>query len=350
MLDRREFLKWTVATALVAAVPGALEACGGSGPASSTKSPAESLDQIITAAKKEGTLSWYSTAASPATQGLADAFKQKYGIDVQVYRGNSIEVAQRVETESKANRLGADVLVMDTPVMPALAPLLQNWNPPDRSAIQGSYKLPGYTLVRIYVGALGWNTNKVKGPTFPKDWTDFTDSQWKGRLGIADPSSTAVAAEWFDMMDHVYGNAYFQKLAANKPKVYTTGIAVAQAIAAGEVDFGYVYDYSILDLKSQQAPFDGIIPPETFATGSDVGVFTAAAHPNAGKLFYDFACSAAGQTALNTSGHSMATYPGITIVGAHSLTDVKKIYPTDFAQLQTATPSIQSRFNALFKS
>lgn len=351
MLSRRRFIKSSAVVSLTGiGFASLLEACGSAGTsAPAVSAPAQSIDDLLSAAKQEGTLSWYSTAALPATQGLNDAFQKKYGLQATFFQGNSIAVATRVQTEALANKLGADVIVMDTPVMPFLVPYLTAWNPPARDPISAVYKEPTFTQIRVYVGAVGWNTKNVKGADVPKDWPDFGDPKWKGRLGLVDPSSTVIAGMWFDMVSHLYGDPYLQKVAANKPRLYTTGVALAQAIAAGEIDLGMVYDYSIFQLKGQGAPFDGVVPPETLATGSDIGVFAAAAHPNLGKLFYNFACSSEGQTALNTSGNSIATYPGLKIANADSLSDLKKIYPTDIAKLQASMPAIQSQFNKLFK-
>src|SRR5215467_11340394 len=57
---------------------------------------------VIDAAKKEGAVSLYSSASTGPSNAAAEAFKKTYGIDVQVYRAGSADVATRVQTEEKA--------------------------------------------------------------------------------------------------------------------------------------------------------------------------------------------------------------------------------------------------------
>jgi iron(III) transport system substrate-binding protein len=50
---------------------------------------------LIEAAKKEGTVSLYSSASTGPSNAAAETFKKAYGIDVQVYRGEGRPAASR---------------------------------------------------------------------------------------------------------------------------------------------------------------------------------------------------------------------------------------------------------------
>lgn len=347
--SRRDFMRIATISAGGSGLAVALAACGSS--SSTARGSVSSLtgSALVAAAKKEGSVGLYSTAAAPATQGIVNGFQKAYGIKVSAYRGNSVAVAQRVASEISAGQLGADVLIMDTPVMPSLVQYLAAYDPPTRQQIPSRYKQPTFTQIRVYVGALGWNTKSVTSDP-PSSWADLINPRWHGSIGLPDPSATSVASEWFDMVKSLYGEGYLNKLAANKPIVFQTGISVAQAIAAGQVEVGYVYDYSKWELQAQGAPFDAMIPQETFATGSDVGVFQDAAHPDAGRLFCEYACSPAGQLALNKAGNSIATQPSVHVPDAFTLSDLHTIYPTNFTKLAAEETQIIAQFDALFKS
>ncbi len=49
----------------------------------------------IDAAKKEGKIVVYGSVVPQAMEGLHQAFKKKYGIDVEYWRGSSTQVSER---------------------------------------------------------------------------------------------------------------------------------------------------------------------------------------------------------------------------------------------------------------
>ena len=65
---------------------------------------------LVEAAKKEGTVVWYTTQIiDPLVRDVISAFTKKYGIKVEYYRGNSSDVALKIQQEGKAGRIQADV-------------------------------------------------------------------------------------------------------------------------------------------------------------------------------------------------------------------------------------------------
>jgi iron(III) transport system substrate-binding protein len=65
----------------------------------------------IGAAKKEGSVVWYTAVALPTATAIAHAFKQKYpGIEVEVHRTGSERVLQRIMQEAAAGIKNVDLL------------------------------------------------------------------------------------------------------------------------------------------------------------------------------------------------------------------------------------------------
>jgi len=52
----------------------------------------------VEAAKKEGKIVVYGSVVPQAMEGLHQAFKKKYGIDVEYWRGSSTQVSERALT------------------------------------------------------------------------------------------------------------------------------------------------------------------------------------------------------------------------------------------------------------
>src|SRR5262245_28697443 len=74
---------------------------------------AEAVDTA--AAKREGKVTLYTSAPIAAAQKVANAFQQKYGITVELFRSGGTQVLRRFMMEQQAGHAGADVLVSSDP-------------------------------------------------------------------------------------------------------------------------------------------------------------------------------------------------------------------------------------------
>lgn len=145
---------------------------------------AERESALREAAEAEGTLSVYSSYNDE--QSMADAFAEKYGLDVEVYNANSESVLQRVTQEVKAGNAKNDVLVAPATDMEAIAPtgVLGDYESEYRDAISDKGKGDQWTGVRRLAFVAGWNTDALDESEIPTDYLDFADPKWKGRLSL----------------------------------------------------------------------------------------------------------------------------------------------------------------------
>jgi len=308
-LNRRAILKMSASVVGIASGLGSQNVNAASDP------------KIIEAAKKEGEITLYSSASTGPTNSVAQAFKAKYGIPVSVYRAGSAEIATRVQKEETSRRNLADALIIEEPALSLLMPYLAIYDSPERATIDAAYKAPQFTLIRMYMSQIGWNSNKIKGNDAPKDWKDLVDPKWKGRLGSLDPHVTATTLAWQAMVTKIYGPQFLQAFGANKPKLYGSTNAMSQAIVSGEIDLGITNSFGVIQMAETGAPIAGILPKNVVLYGGNVSVFSKAPHPNAARLFCDFACSAEGQTLINVAGATIPTHPESRAPKAGSLAE-----------------------------
>eukprot|EP01037_Dinobryon_pediforme_P041848 gene41848-51865_t len=71
---------------------------------------AESWDDVVAAAKKEGTVTVYhSQLGAPHWKAVVSAFEKKYGVKVQEFDARASEMTERIRTEQTSQRYVADI-------------------------------------------------------------------------------------------------------------------------------------------------------------------------------------------------------------------------------------------------
>jgi iron(III) transport system substrate-binding protein len=104
-----------------------------------------------------------------------------------------------------------------------------------------SYTPTGVTLM----AALAYNRQKVKSP--PTGWQSLLSSQWKGQVGMNDPSPSGPTFPFIaGMMNYLggvsAGEGYFTKLKANGLIIHPTNGPTLQALTSGQINLGALAD------------------------------------------------------------------------------------------------------------
>ncbi len=250
-------------------------------------------EKLVAGAKKEGTVTVYTSANVDDMAVLTSAFEKKYGVKVRVWRGSSENIVQRSVTEARGGRYDADVFETGGAAMESLhrEKLLQAVKSPaladlDPAALTAHSEWTG-TRYNIFVAA--YNTKLIKKDELPKSYDDLRDPKWKGKLGIE-----ADDSDWFgaviDQLGDERGLKLFRDIVAiNGISVRKGHTLLANLIISGEVPLALTtYAYRAVQLKNSGAPVDWFVIPPTIARFEGAGVARRAAHPNAAILFYDF--------------------------------------------------------------
>ena len=261
---------------------------------------------LVDAAKKEGTLTLYTTIAEKDLPVILKPFEQKYGIKVNVWRAGTDKVLQRTIQEARANRNDVDVVHYGSPEMEALARekiLKPVDDPVQKDLMPGSvpaHKQWAATILSVWVQA--YNTGAVKKAELPKKWEDLLDPRWKGKLGIE-----AKDDDWFATVVQQLGGedkglAFFRKLAdTNGVSVRKGHTLLNNMVVSGEVPLALtVYNYMPAQAKEKGAPIDWFVIEPAIARSNAVGIAAKAKHPNAALLFYEYLLGPEGQKAMTS--------------------------------------------------
>ncbi len=276
-----------------------LAACGKSGDESSPVQKAamyegaDRSERLLAAAKKEGSLSLYTSLAATTLDEFVTDFERRYGIKVNAWRAGDDKVLQRALIEAKAGHFDFDVVHAVSVEMEALhrEHLLQEVKSPYLKDLipeaLPSHKEWTATVLNVIVQA--YNTDKVKKAALPKTYQDLLDRKWKGRLGFE-----AKDQEWFftviKELGEEKGLKFFRDLVATNGLSVRSGHSLLNnLVVSGEVPLALtVYSQMVEQAKEKGAPIDWFAIEPAVAVPIGVGVSKRAPHPNAAVLFYDY--------------------------------------------------------------
>ena len=250
-------------------------------------------------ARKERTVTLYTSMQLVDSRPLTEAFEKKYGIKVNLWRASGENVAQRVVTEARGGRFEVDVVETDGAQMEILhrEKRLTPLSLPSMNDIPAEI-IPAhrdYVPTRLTLYVLAFNTNRVPPAEAPKSYADLLDPKWAGRFALE-----ADDVAWFAAVARAMGDeqglAYFRRLAAMKPQVRKGHTLMAELVASGEVDLALdAHVQGVARLKDKGAPIDWRPLDPAFGQPSSVGVAKQAPHPHAAALLADFILSRDGQ-------------------------------------------------------
>jgi iron(III) transport system substrate-binding protein len=254
---------------------------------------ADRTARLIEGAKKEGTFTLYSSTAPEDMNPVIDAFKKKYGVDVQFWRSSSDGVVQRSVAENRAGRCLVDAFTSVAAELEALhrEKLLQAVKTPLSADLMPQAIRPHgeWIATRLNIFAAAYNTNLVKKEEVPKSYEDLKDPRWKGRLAIE-----AGDSDWFSAIVPKMGQEkalnLFKEIALTNGFSYRKGhTLMANLVAAGEVPLALTtYNYKPEQLKKAGAPIEPLYLEPAIALPNGAAVSRCASHPYAAVLFYDF--------------------------------------------------------------
>jgi iron(III) transport system substrate-binding protein len=257
---------------------------------------ADRSEKLLQGAKKEGTLTIYSSATVEDMTALTTAFTKKYGVKTQVWRASSENIIQRAATEARGNRFDVDVFETDGVAMEAIhrEKLLQEVRSPLLADLMPQAIRPHKEWIgdRVQIFTAAYNTRSVKKDDLPKSYDDLTNPKWKGKLGIE-----AADHDWFSAVVGELGEDKGVKLF--REIVTKNGLSarkghtlLANLVVTGEVPLALTtYLYKVQQLKNDGAPIDYIVLPPEVARPQGTGMARKAPHPNAAVLFMDFLLS-----------------------------------------------------------
>lgn len=297
-------------------VVGLFSGCASSEKAPQTAAPAAAgtpetqaaelsyMDELVAAAKEEGTLVVYGSCEEEYLAVACEKFQELYGIEVQYQRLSTGEVQSKIEEEN-GNPSG-DVWfggTTDPYNVCAAAGLLEAYEAENASHLLGdAYRDPDGYWYGIYKGILGFMVNSDELARLnlekPADWQDLLKPEYEGLIWLSNYNTAGTAKLVVNTMIQKYGHdegiQYLVDLDKNI-QVYTkSGSGPSKNVGTGEcvIGIGFLHDGITQIVDNGYGNIELVIPSS--GTSYEIGataIFKGCAHPNAAKLWIEYALS-----------------------------------------------------------
>lgn len=326
--------------------------------------PAEeiSYDDLVSAAKEEGSLVFYG--ANSYLQDAADNFAAEFGIKVEFTQLGETEMIEKVSAECKSGAVNAD-LVCAQDTYRVAAELVNtgyamNWSNARVGEILGDNDC---TMMTWYYDTKSFMYNdELAGEKWLTNLWRITDPEYKGLFTMKDPASEGVN---YDMLTMLTSEPYASALADSYKEYYgkdielttenagwefikmlfengviltTSDSTCATTVGAlGQADtwIGYfsTQRYSTQEEKGIQLSYDyaACAPVAGYAYPVYSIVLNGCKHPNAAKLFSEWLLSENGWAAFNDYYGGFSANPNNVHATDYSFDDIKQYIVMDDA-------------------
>jgi iron(III) transport system substrate-binding protein len=203
------------------------------------------------------TLTIYSGREQSLVQPLLERFAEEEGVHIEVRYGDTAELAATLLEEGDsspadvfyaqdAGSLGAlDGAGMLQPLPQELLDLVA----PRFRAVDGDWiGFSGRARVVAY------STERVDPEDLPDSILDFTDPEWRGRIGWAPTNGSfqSFVTELRQVEGEEGAREWLEGIQANDPVSYESNIPAELGIADGEVDVAFVNHYYLYILRQEE--------------------------------------------------------------------------------------------------
>jgi ABC-type Fe3+ transport system substrate-binding protein len=303
---------------------------------------------LIDAAKKEAKLVFYTSVETEFARSLAGAFEAKYPfIKTDIFRSTHEKILSRMNVERNTGTYTADVVSVgefETYHMQKRG-FITPYKSPFAIAYPEGFKDPNGYWTDLYDNLIvtAYNTKRVKPDELPARYEDLLHPRWKGRM-VLDQNEDRWFSNMLYLMGEKNGMAFMQALAKQEIGIRSGRSLATQLLGAGEYDLQIVaYWYRPQLMKRQGAPVDWIAFQPAIIATHPISIVDRAPHPNAARLFIDFALSDEGQRIFVQRGRESAK-PGLKPEGYPGHL---KVFPSR-VQLAEKLEEYSRRYRELF--
>jgi iron(III) transport system substrate-binding protein len=266
--------------------------------------PLESEEHLVEGAKKEQKLVLYTTLDLPQSIQLVNNFMEKYPLlDIEIHPLETETLVKRVRHEARTNLPGADVLLGGGGSLQPLFDerLLAAYHSSQREGLTEALvdKYGYWSGFYINSYALGYSTARVKPDETPRSYDQLLHPRWRGTQIAIDGTAHALLRGLSLFWGSEKALAYLRLLAGQYPVMARASIAAVESLHTGDVSIAIGRAPVIQGYRDKlRSPIESLSLEPVIAQIDALMLTAQSAHPNAARLFVNFALSKQGQNAL----------------------------------------------------
>jgi iron(III) transport system substrate-binding protein len=252
---------------------------------------AQAQDDLVARARQEGSVTLYGAMVADQANAVAERFKARYGITMNVLRIGADQIPTRVITEQRGGLNNVDLIAMpalQTGLLKRLG-LLASYAPPENRELLAGVTDPDgtWTTYCIKTEVIAYNPVRLRtlGIKPPVTWEDLARPEWRGQFGLASND-----IEWDVALRRFYGAArkdqLMRALAANQPRMLESHTLGLTLVASGELlAMAAAYGPDAYIAREKGAAVTFVNPTPTVMELDALSIVKTAPHPNAARLF-----------------------------------------------------------------
>jgi len=312
----------------------------------------------VAKAEQEGELVYYGHDGEAGIGTLLDAFKKDFPkIKTSYVRLQTGALYAKITAERSAGRFGVDVLQLSD-----ISPTLDfqkkgGWDlylSPEYAGYKAEYQStpPGYYgWGGVSFSGISYNKSKVTAAQAPKAWKDINNPAFRDGISAKLATSGMQHAQWY-MLRKLYGNDFWTEFAKQRPRGFDSRAQLFDRLAKGDDRVCALAEYAGYTLFQEKgADIEFVSPPDGMpAISFYIGVVNKAPHPEAARLFVDWALSKRGQMVYQNQKillyGSLRNDAGPMPTGKR-LSDFKLLFPSDWTEYAASHAAFVKEWNSI---
>jgi iron(III) transport system substrate-binding protein len=311
---------------------------------------------LYEAAKREGEVTWYSAQIqSEPAEAAGRAFTERYpGVKVNVVRSTSQVAFERLSEDLRARAAQCDIFSSTDYghfLFLKREGNLQSFRPKNADGLLPALRDQDpdnmWQICSLGIYLIIYNTKKVAAADAPKSWKDVLDPKWKDQLAVGHPGYSGSIGIMCVLLKRMYGWNYFAALEKNKPQIGRSSDDPVTLLNAGERNVGVSLATPLLSI-ARGNPLALVYPTE----GSEVvygpsAIPKNAPHPNAAKLFMEFATGPTFSEVLRKF-YIMPVRPDVAPPEGALAVDKVKLLSATPQEIETGVPEVKEQWRDTF--
>ena len=199
---------------------------------------------------------------------------------------------------------------------------------------------------------IAYNMVKVSGREAPKRWKDILNPRWKGKISCKISASGLQFVQWY-MLRQLYGDDFWKEFAKQQPRAFDSRVQLFDRLSKGDDTITAIGRIpGLCAVQGAAAPRLSLSrrPTAWWRRRSIVGAVNKAPHPEAAKLFVDWAMSKRGQEWYQTNPnlyYGSVRNDAPPMPTGQQLTDFKLLYPQDWDDYAKQSATFNKEWNGM---